>query len=106
MNKKYEELTKCRASGSTNLIHILSLGNQSLTGIFPRNEKEDITKGPLELVWCPDSSLLPLKHTYQPEEMYGENYGYRSGLNQSMVDHLAGKVRFLERLCSHQVVIS
>ena len=30
-------------------------------------------------------------------EMYGENYGYRSGLNQSMIDHLADKVAYLER---------
>jgi hypothetical protein len=28
--------------------------------------------------------------------MYGDNYGYRSGLNQSMVDHLTRKVRHLE----------
>src|SRR2546425_10634406 len=30
--------------------------------------------------------------------MYGQNYGYRSGLNQSMVNHLTEKVRYLERL--------
>jgi len=30
--------------------------------------------------------------------MYGDNYGYRSGLNQSMVDHLAGKADYLTRL--------
>ena len=30
--------------------------------------------------------------------MYGENYGYRSGLNQSMVDHLTRKIRHLERV--------
>jgi hypothetical protein len=30
--------------------------------------------------------------------MYGDNYGYRSGLNGSMVRHLQQKVRFLERL--------
>lgn len=29
--------------------------------------------------------------------MYGDNYGYRSGLNQSMVAHLSGKVANLER---------
>jgi hypothetical protein len=30
--------------------------------------------------------------------MYGNNYGYRSGLNQSMVQHLTQKVSYLERL--------
>jgi hypothetical protein len=29
--------------------------------------------------------------------MYGENYGYRSGLNRSMVEHLTSKIRQLER---------
>ena len=30
--------------------------------------------------------------------MYGDNYGYRSGLNQSMVRHLTAKIHELERL--------
>jgi len=29
--------------------------------------------------------------------MYGDNYGYRSGLNGSMIRHLTQKMRFLER---------
>jgi len=48
-------------------------------------------------VWCPDSGLLQLAHSYDAAEMYGENYGYRSGLNQSMVRHLTAKIRHLER---------
>jgi len=31
--------------------------------------------------------------------MYGDNYGYRSGLNSSMVLHLQQKVRYLNRVC-------
>ena len=93
----YKEVNRCRVSGSENLISILNLGFQTLTGVFPKNPAEKITRGPLELVWCPDSGLLQLKHSYDSEEMYGENYGYRSGLNQSMVNHLADKVAYLER---------
>ena len=77
---------------------ILSLGDQALTGVFPKTPNDNVTVGPLELVWCPKSGLLQLKHSYEPSEMYGENYGYRSGLNQSMVDHLINKIRYLERL--------
>ncbi|MEI8255818.1 MAG: methyltransferase domain-containing protein, partial [Deltaproteobacteria bacterium] len=55
------------------------------------------TSAPLELVWCPTSGLVQLRHSYDAAEMYGDNYGYRSGLNQSMIDHLAQKVRFLEQ---------
>jgi hypothetical protein len=96
----YHEISSCRVSGSENLITVLSLGHQSLTGIFPKSSEEPVTKGPLELVWCPDSGLLQLRHSYEPSEMYGDNYGYRSGLNQSMINHLGDKVAYLERLIS------
>lgn len=52
----------------------------------------------MELVWCPESGLLQLKHSFLPTDLYGENYGYRSGLNQSMVDHLSSKILGLENL--------
>jgi hypothetical protein len=94
----YTEIKKCRISGSTNLVTVLSLGEQYLTGVFPKSKDEIITKGPLDLVWCPDSGLLQMKQSYSLDEMYGENYGYRSGLNASMVSHLALKIKMLERL--------
>jgi len=37
-----------------------------------------------------------MRHSFQPSEMYGENYGYRSGLNQSMIDHLKSKATYPE----------
>jgi hypothetical protein len=69
-----------------------------VTGEFPATADEDVTSGPLELVWCRSCTLLQLAHAYEPTELYGENYGYRSGLNQSMVKHLARKARGLEAL--------
>jgi hypothetical protein len=95
---KYTRLERCRLSGSETLIPVLDLGNQALTGVFPRSREEPVTTGPLRLVWCPDSGLLQLDHSFSLAEMYGENYGYRSGLNQSMVRHLTQKIRELERL--------
>jgi hypothetical protein len=93
----YTALQSCRVSGSKTLIPVLDLGEQALTGVFPRSASAEITTGPLRLLWCPDSGLLQLAHSYDLGEMYGENYGYRSGLNQSMVRHLTQKVRELER---------
>ncbi len=92
------EISVCRVSGSPNLITVLSLGHQKLTGLFPRERDAVVTSGPLELVWCPDSGLLQLRHSFSAQEMYGDSYGYRSGLNQSMVDHLKSKVYHLQRL--------
>ncbi len=94
----YTEIKKCRISGSTNLITVLSLGEQYLTGVFPKSPNEVITKGSLDLVWCPDSGLLQMKQSYSLDEMYGDNYGYRSGLNSSMVRHLQQKIHTLEQM--------
>lgn len=72
-------------------------GRTILTGVFPKSKEEKITKGPVDLVWCPDSGLLQLKQSYDVREMYGDNYGYRSGLNASMVNHLHHKAHMLMR---------
>lgn len=94
----YTEIERCRISKSRNLINVLSLGEQALTGVFPKSREEKVTKGPLDLMWCPDSGLLQLKQSYSMDEMYGDNYGYRSGLNASMVKHLTNKIQTLERM--------
>jgi hypothetical protein len=71
------------------------LGNQALTGVFPKNLNQSITSGPVDLVKCisvDGCGLVQLKQSYDLGEMYGMNYGYRSGLNESMVNHLHEKV--------------
>ena len=93
-----EKINKCRISGESDLVDILSLGEQYLTGVFPSSKEEKVTKGPLDLVWAKESGLLQLKHSYDLGEMYGDNYGYRSGLNASMVEHLTNKITSLENL--------
>jgi hypothetical protein len=88
----------CRLCGSTELVAVLDLGEQALTGVFPESSDEPVTHGPLTLVWCRACTLLQLAHSYEATEMYGDNYGYRSGLNRSMAQHLARKARGLEAL--------
>ena len=80
-----KKLDKCRICGSTDLVCVLDLGEQALTGVFPRDDATEVTTGPLRLVkWSPDRcGLLQLAHSYDLAEMYGDNYGYRSGLNQA-----------------------
>ena len=92
----FKAIDRCRVSGSKNLVSVLDLGEQVLTGVFPASKDEFVESGPLELLWCPDSHLVQLRHSFEPTKMYGDNYGYRSGLNGSMVRHLQQKVRALE----------
>src|SRR5882672_12248824 len=98
----YTRTGKCRICGNTELVNVLDLGVQALTGTFPHENNASITSGPLRLAKCTGGEaacgLLQLEHSYDLREMYGENYGYRSALNMSMVTHLHGKVRrLLER---------
>jgi hypothetical protein len=97
-----KRIGRCRISGSPNLLTVLSLGEQCYTGVFPSCRDETVPVGPLELVWCPDSGLLQLAHRFDPLLMYGNNYGYRSGLNTSMVRHLGQKATFLSRYADLQ----
>jgi C-methyltransferase C-terminal domain/Putative zinc binding domain/Methyltransferase domain len=93
----YKKVEACRICGNTRLTRVLDLGEQMLTGIFPKEKNARVTVGPLCLVKCTGGSdacgLLQLEHSYDLEEMYGQNYGYRSGLNASMVRHLHSKVK-------------
>src|SRR3984957_13760143 len=98
----YTTIHSCRNGAGANLIPVLDLGKQALTGVFPKDPSASITTGPLQLVWCPESGLLQLAHSYDLAEMYGDNYGYRSGLNQSMIRHLTAKIHELERLLGPQ----
>lgn len=91
----FKTITKCRVCGGDHLVTVMDLGEQALTGVFPRSKTEKITTGPVELVKCLGEGgcgLVQLKHSYELSEMYGMNYGYRSGLNASMVRHLHSKV--------------
>jgi hypothetical protein len=98
----YKEITKCRICGNQNLQPIIDLGSMALTGIFPK-PGELVASAPLEIVKCWDGGmgsccgLVQLKHTCDLEQLYGDNYGYRSGLNSSMVEHLKGLVKEIEK---------
>ena len=100
----YTEIQHCRICGNADLVPVLNLGTQYLTGVFPRAEDQQLTHGPLELISCNINGpqrhcgLLQLRQTYQLSEMYGQNYGYRSGLNRAMVSHLPDIVEHVRQL--------
>jgi hypothetical protein len=90
----------CRICRADHLVPVLDLGDQCLTGVFPRSLDMVVPTGPLALEWCANCGLVQLGHSFDPAILYGDTYGYRSGLNQSMARHLADKVRRLKKLVS------
>ena len=91
----YGTIQCCRICGNPNLVSLLHLGDQALTGVFPATPDANLNRGPLELVRCTAAAgvevcgLGQLRHSYNSSDLYGDNYGYRSSLNGSMVEHLS-----------------
>lgn len=90
-----KRISNCRGCGSGVIDRLFSLGNQSFTGIFPKDDKVPVPSGELDLVKCTSCDLVQLGSSFDLNLLYGQNYGYRSGLNGSMVRHLNNKVQKL-----------
>lgn len=90
----YAKTVKCRVCGNSSLIPILDLGEQALTGRFPRQGEPDPPVAPLQLLICDTGAasdacgLVQMAHTCDLEQMYGASYGYRSSITKTMVNHL------------------
>ncbi len=88
----------CRSCNSKKLINAFDLGTQYLSGVFPSTKKQqNFPKGSLAMIFCDSCKLLQLKNSFNAEVMYGENYGYMSALNDSMIQHLYKKSNNLKK---------
>lgn len=102
----YTTRDNCRVCQG-DLEDILSLGEQHLVGFtFPdlddpngwQHKEQKPVYVPLDLVLCSECKLLQLRHTTNPELLWNENYGYRSGINETMRRELGEIVASLEGL--------
>jgi SAM-dependent methyltransferase len=95
----------CRLCGSRALTPVVSLGDQFIGGAFA---KPDCTppvqrRIPLDLVRCDPAldqnacGLVQMRHSVPPRVLYA-SYWYRSGVNQTMRDNLAGIAQMAEQI--------
>lgn len=91
-------ITQCRVCHSDRITEVLDLGTTAFTGVFPASPDEVIDQGRLCLMVCESCGMAQLADSFPMDVLYGDNYGYRSGLNASMVKHLGRTVQRLERL--------
>ena len=89
------KIKQCRSCNSVKISKVFNIGLQALTGVFPKNKKDKIQSGSLNMVFCQNCKLLQLENSFNPKKMYGNNYGYMSSLNSSMVSHLKKKAENL-----------
>lgn len=87
----YTECSHCRLCGGKDLQQVFDLGFQSIGSVFPKlTSDQDPPLAPLSIVMCKKCELVQLQHTVQSNELYTDSYGYRSGLNNTMINHLKG----------------
>lgn len=86
----------CRICRGNKIEDLIDFGEIALTGVFQATGS-DVPKTPMCVSRCCDCGLVQLKHQYNLNYLYGENYGYESHLNPSMVGHLKDKASELER---------
>ena len=90
------KITKCRICKKSSLKKLFSLGNMCFTGKFPTiNQK--IEKKPITLVICKRCELVQLGHNFDLKYLYGPDYGYRTGINKTMLDHVRKVVKILTK---------
>lgn len=78
----------CRLCKSNDLKIVISLGEQIITSRFPVYGDNSTPKTPIDLCLCKNCGLLQLYQTTNSSEMYEHEYGYRSGISNTMKTHL------------------
>ena len=72
---------------------MFSLGSLCFTGKFP-SENQKIKKEPITLVLCKNCELVQLGHSFDLKYLYGPDYGYRTGINNTMLNHVKKVVKY------------
>ncbi len=88
---KTTKITSCRLCSSKDLFPIFDFGSQALSTRFPDFDEPDAEFLPLNLVQCQNKkcNLVQLTHDYDFNNLYRNGYGYRSGINLTMRNHLS-----------------
>jgi SAM-dependent methyltransferase len=83
----------CINCKNNKFFNLLSLGKISFTGKFSKSFFNNIPKAYLNLVMCKKCKLVQLDRNFNPKYLYGKDYGYRSGINKTMTEHLKKTVK-------------
>jgi len=83
-----ETIENCRLCKNTNIVDIIWLGKQYITSRFPVYGDFSTPKTHITLCMCTECGLVQLKETTSHSELYEHEYGYRSGISNTMRAHL------------------
>jgi len=90
------KIKSCRNCKSKKLIKIFSLGNINYTGKFlKKNINSRI--GPINTVMCKKCNLVQLHNNFDLKYLYGPDYGYRTGINATMTEHVKNITKIISK---------
>lgn len=81
-------IRNCRICDGNKLFDVISLGTQKITSRFPVYNDLTTPETEIDLVLCEKCGLVQLKQNIQQSELYEQNYGYKSGISNTMRNHL------------------
>ena len=87
------KIKNCRNCKHSHLTNLFSLGKMSFTGKFPKSFLHNVPKAQLNLLMCKKCKLVQLDRNFNIKYLYGKDYGYRTGINQTMTDHVKKTVK-------------
>ena len=86
----------CRNCFSKKIHKVFSLGNIYFTGKFLKKNLNP-KKGPINVVMCKSCELVQLGDNFDMKYLYGPDYGYQTGINTTMTEHVKSVSKILSK---------
>ena len=83
----------CRNCSNNKFTNLFSLGKISFTGKFPKSFFHNVPKKHLNILMCKKCTFVQLDRNFNLKYLYGKDYGYRTGINKTMTNHVKKTVK-------------
>ena len=81
-------IKSCRNCRNDKFFNLLSLGKMRFTGKFPKSFVSNVPGTYIKLIMCKKCTLVQLDRNFNQKYLYGKGYGYRTGINNTMTEHV------------------
>ena len=100
---KYNRIHRCRLCYSNKLKSLIDFGSICLSSAFPYKNLKYKKIIPMIFGICKNCRSVQLLHNYDLKALYNNDYGYRSGINQSMIDHLTSITNDIKKIIKFKI---
>ena len=95
---KYSIVKNCRCCNKKSFKSFFNFGKMNLSTEFPVINSRKGKKIPMNVRICNNCKLVQLQHNYDLNQLYNEDYGYKSGVNLTMNQHLESITKDVEKI--------